>query len=166
MSLTLESVAQQITDEMKLPGQEVVWLLVTDMEGIRHAATKAYPTLVLTNTAKVKTCPHELAPFTRQTHSMLMLNVHWCSQGLARHTTRHLGGGGVHALRAAVGEKYLISLADYFIVLAHSGFGRQPAVQSRRWNAIYMLLPHVKHRDCSRGSANSLADIVSGMPGM
>ena len=32
-----------------MPGQEVVWLLVTDNERIRHAAAQHFPGLVLTN---------------------------------------------------------------------------------------------------------------------
>ena len=41
--------AQQIQAERALPGQRVVWLLVTDNEHIRHAAAQHFPDLVLTN---------------------------------------------------------------------------------------------------------------------
>ena len=41
--------AQQIQDERAIPGQKVVWLLVSDNEQIRHAAAQRYPGLVLTN---------------------------------------------------------------------------------------------------------------------
>ena len=33
------------------------------------------------------------------------------------------------ALQAAIGEKLLISKADYFVMSRRSGFARQPAVQ-------------------------------------
>ena len=41
--------AQAIQDERALPGQKVLWLLVSDSERIRHAAAQRYPNLVLTN---------------------------------------------------------------------------------------------------------------------
>ena len=41
--------AQQIQDERAVPGQKVVWLLVTDNEQIRHAAARRFPGLVLTS---------------------------------------------------------------------------------------------------------------------
>ena len=41
--------AQEIQDERALPGQKVVWLLVSDNEQVRHAAAQRYPGLVLTN---------------------------------------------------------------------------------------------------------------------
>ena len=41
--------AQQIQDERAIPGQKVVWLLVSDNEQIRHAAAQRYLGLVLTN---------------------------------------------------------------------------------------------------------------------
>ena len=41
--------AQEIQAERAMPGQKVVWLLVTDNEQIRHAAAQHFPDLVLTN---------------------------------------------------------------------------------------------------------------------
>ena len=35
--------------ERALPGQKVVWLLVSDNEQIRHAAAQHFPDLVVTN---------------------------------------------------------------------------------------------------------------------
>ena len=35
--------------ERAVPGQKVVWLLVSDNEQIRHAAAQHFPGLVLTN---------------------------------------------------------------------------------------------------------------------
>ena len=34
-------------------------------------------------------------------------------------------------MQAAIGEKLLISMADYFVMSRYSGFARQPAVQVR-----------------------------------
>ena len=41
--------AQEIQNERAMPGQKVIWLLVSDNEQIRHAAAQRYPGLVLTN---------------------------------------------------------------------------------------------------------------------
>ena len=38
---------------------------------------------------------------------------------------------GAQAMQAAIGEKFLISKADYFVMSRYSGFARQPAVQVR-----------------------------------
>ena len=44
------------------------------------------------------------------------------------------------ALQAAIGEKLLISKADYFVISRRSGFARQPAVQVRAQQLAILLV--------------------------
>lgn len=91
----------------------------------------------------------------------------YVSQGLVQHTSIPAGqgplSGGRQALLAAVGEKLLISLADYFVI-SNSGFGRLPAVQGRRWNSIYTINPN-QPRDCHL-EGDSYEDLSRRLPGV
>jgi hypothetical protein len=45
---------QEIQEDKRQEGQDVIWLLVSDSEDIRVAAAQKYPNLILTNTKKVR----------------------------------------------------------------------------------------------------------------
>ena len=97
-------------------------------------------------------------------------------------------------MQAAVGEKLLISKADYFVMSRYSGFARQPAVQvrsqyhanpklkcssmrasklrtphvgvqARRWTSLFVLNGFFQ-RNCSAMHANQLSEVALHPPGL
>ena len=94
---------------------------------------------------------------------------------------------GSQAMQAAVGEKLLISKADYFVMSRTSGFARQPAVQvrhqktlsmycmllssefqprlqARRWSSLFVVWG--AERNCSAFHADPLSVVALYPPGL
>jgi hypothetical protein len=94
------------------------------------------------------------------------LSVGFAWQGLVQHTSSLGQGplsGGRLPLLAAVGEKLLISLADYFII-SNTGFGRLAAIHARRWNSIYTM-EFKQTRNCHL-EGDSYEDLSKRLPGV
>jgi hypothetical protein len=108
--------AERIEAAHALPGQRVVWYLMSDSAVLRRAAPSIFGAKLLTD-----------ADFSGvHTDCKRNANTSAC-------TATAMGD----ALRHAVGSMLTFSLADYHVITARSGFGRAAAWLSGRRNNIF-----------------------------
>ncbi|KAL3130709.1 hypothetical protein ABBQ38_000058 [Trebouxia sp. C0009 RCD-2024] len=115
---TLETVqhffdcANQLVTTFRQPGQQVVWLLLSDSLDIRSLTKSTYGDRVLVKLDE----PSHVA-------------------GMSGNEQRE-------GMIAAAGEHWLFGLADYHVISSIGGFGRSAALRSQGWDTIFELDVH------------------------
>lgn len=92
------------------PGQQVVWFLISDSIQVRQAAVDMYGS------------------------DRVMTRLE--SPG---HVANTAGADQQQAMLLAAGEHWLFGMADYHVISARGGFGRNAALRSRKWHSMYRL---------------------------
>eukprot|EP00882_Tetradesmus_deserticola_P028042 GHRQ01031215.1.p1 GENE.GHRQ01031215.1~~GHRQ01031215.1.p1 ORF type:complete len:175 (-),score=36.20 GHRQ01031215.1:158-682(-) len=110
--------ATQIEAAMAVPGQKIIWYLLSDNGSFRRAAKKRYGEKLLTDTtlqAMHTDCKRNSDPTL-------------CSE-----STMNV------ALQHSIGSMLAFSLADYHVMSRKSGFGRLGAWLSGRWANMHEI---------------------------
>lgn len=101
--------ADQLVATFRQPGQQIVWLLLSDSLDIRSLTKSTYGDRVLVKLDE----PSHVAGMS--------------------------GNEQQQAMIAAAGEHWLFGLADYHVISSIGGFGRSAALRSQGWDTIYEL---------------------------
>ncbi len=101
--------AEQLQSAFRQPGQDVVWLLISDSLDIRSLSKTAYGDKLLVKLDE----PSHVAGMTGHEQNQAMI--------------------------AAAGEHWLFGLADYHVISSIGGFGRSAALRAQTWNTVYKL---------------------------
>jgi hypothetical protein len=109
--------ATKLEEEFALPGQKVIWLIISDSLLLRQAAVATYGSKVLTDLERkpVHTDCQRFSPSECTKEAVDLAMVH------------------------SIGQMYTFSMADYHILPGSRGFGRLGAWLSGRWNNLYEL---------------------------
>lgn len=109
--------AQKIEDVFALPGQPVIWYLMSDSRVLREGAVQRFGSKLLTAINLQMVHPD------CQTH-----NPDACDHTKMAQSMQH-----------SIGQLLTFSLTDYQVVARDSGFGRLGAWLSGRWSSLYEL---------------------------
>jgi hypothetical protein len=107
--------AEQLQSAFRQPGQDVVWLLISDSLDIRSLSKTAYGDKLLVKLDE----PSHVAGMTGHEQNQAMI--------------------------AAAGEHWLFGLADYHVISSIGGFGRSAALRAQTWNTVYKLDVYQTH---------------------
>jgi hypothetical protein len=111
--------ATQIESALSVPGQRVIWYLLSDNGSFRRAAKERYGEKLLTDTALQ----------AMHTDCKRNGNPTLCSE-----STMNV------ALQHSIGSMLAFSLADYHVISRKSGFGRLGAWLSGRWSNMHEIM--------------------------
>jgi hypothetical protein len=106
--------AEQIQLLRSVPGQDVVWYIISDSLQVRRYASSVHGDKIL---APISTINHVSANQTLD-HS-------------------------VKSLETVVAEHWLFGMTDYQIITTRSGLGRSAALRTMKSGTIYSLEPHI-----------------------
>ena len=132
------SCARHIEEEHRLPGQEVLWFVISDDPVVRAYAVSQYGSKVVTQVnATVQHAANNSLPPPDPDHAL-----------------------SVQGMRTAIAEHWAFGMGDFHIITKKSGFGRTAAFRSKRTRfSLYTIDPTSHERtDCSVGGHTTLTE--------
>jgi hypothetical protein len=111
--------AKQLESALAVPGQRIIWYLLSDNGSFRRAAKDRYGDKILTDTA------------LQAVHTDCKRNR---DATLCSESTMNV------ALQQSIGSMLALSLTDYHVISRKSGFGRLGAWLSGRWANMHEIM--------------------------
>ncbi|KAJ3167393.1 hypothetical protein HDU88_002315 [Geranomyces variabilis] len=140
--------ARDIQLSRAVPGQRVVWYLITDSMQLRHHAKLKFGTLLITDLEN------------EATHSALS-----CVETGNEASESCIDKKGNNPLDTAFADMLLFSEADFHVITKNSGFGQQGAWMHRH-TARHIYVVDGQPRKCGIWDADPLEDVASNWSGL